>query len=764
MAVINMGRGWVRIGLACLVAVALAACGGGDSKDLLPGGSGPGGDDSGEPEETVQASVAMTMTDSSGVVVGTADRPITSNRPARVRVMVSDGQGGLSNQVVNFNSTIAEIVPATATALTDANGVAQITLEAGEDAGAGMLTASATVNGQLYERSMGFQTAGGGDNDNGDGGDTGETTVLLGHGSGANFEEGMVGLSATQISAKSTLSAIINLVTSDNNAPWGGSTSISFSSSCAIAGKASFDPQEVVPVAGTAVTSYQAENGCTEDVITASATLSGQFRTASSDTITIEQSPPASLTFLGAEPPVIGLKGSAQIGAPESSVLRFQVKDSNGDPATAGEAVNFSVASDNGGFAITSDLSASTNAQGIAEVTVRSGTVPFSAFVLAELDENTDISATGSVSVQSGPITQSRFSLALETLNPKAGSHQGVEVPVNVRAADRFGNWAPDGTRINFTAELGDIEGSCETVDGTCSVVWTSQAVQTHHYDANRDARSCFSGTGPEREQSGLSGGVFCGDFDRFGRNTITAWTVGEESFSDSNGNNLFDVGESWLALPEAFRDDNETGIRDDNAPFTEEFMDYNSDGAYDSEGAVFRGLGCGDDALVAGNCESLANVRDSAIMTLSDDTLRVNIVESSENLSDAYWASSSQSALTPQNWGDAALWGVDTLSVLEVSPGANSYAAVISDVNGNAPFQGLFIYVSAEGKIAGGEVECKVENTTEAVVCPFTILAPLDPDEFDDANFSAVTVRFAYPTANTSYPGRVDIPVIKAP
>ena len=176
MAVMSMEHGWVRTVFAGVFALVLAACGGGDSKDLLSGNSGGTGDDG--VGQTAQVTMAMTMTDSTGIVVGTADRPITSNRPARIRVMVSDSQGGVPDQVVNFNSTMGELVPGAATALTDANGTAQITLEAGDSAGAGTLVASATVNGQAYEKSMGFQTSGSGDG--GGGGDTGTATVLLG--------------------------------------------------------------------------------------------------------------------------------------------------------------------------------------------------------------------------------------------------------------------------------------------------------------------------------------------------------------------------------------------------------------------------------------------------------------------------------------------------------------------------------------------------------------------------------------------------------
>src|SRR5690606_8140074 len=146
-------------------------------------------------------------------------------------------------------------------------------------------------------------------------------------------------------------------------------------------------------------------------------------------------------------------------------------------------------------FVIASGLSSSTDSNGRVQVTVQSGSVPLVAGVRARLTSATGVVTTGFVSIQAGVATQDRFSMAVDTINPAAGNHLGVQVPVTVRAADRFGNWVPDGTRVNFTSELGDIEGSCQTEGGGCSVVWTSQAAQSIHYDEDRAGRGCFAGS-----------------------------------------------------------------------------------------------------------------------------------------------------------------------------------------------------------------------------------------------------------------------------
>jgi hypothetical protein len=88
------------------------------------------------------------------------------------------------------------------------------------------------------------------------------------------------------------------------------------------------------------------------------------------------------------------------------------------------------------------------------------------------------------------------------------------------------------------------------------------------------------------------------------GRYTVLAYAVGEESFTDLNGNGVADlaanvagvirnemVDENGLStdLPEAFRDDNENGVRDAN----ETFIDFNQNGAYDGPDGKYSGVLC---------------------------------------------------------------------------------------------------------------------------------------------------------------------------
>lgn len=676
--------------------------------------SGGNDDDEDDPNDS-GISLSLGLTDATGETVGTTETPITANRSGRARATVLANGSPVSNRVVTFTASLGVLSPASGTALTDAQGVAEITLEAGEEEGAGILTAEIETDEGVTNRQMGFRTLGGGQDDSG--GEQG-ADVRIGSGTGGAFQDGVLALGSAQLGVGSSMSITAALVEAPDNDPWSGFATVNFSSGCASSGKASFDPASTTAIGGSAVVSYQPENGCESDVLTASVTIDGEIKTAISDSLTIIQSPANSIEFLEAKPKVIGLKGAGQAGAPETSTLTFMVRNSNGEPVAAGQVVDFTVVANSGGFDISSDFSTSTNSEGVASVTVESGTIPFVGSVRAQLRDNPDISATGSVSIQSGVVTQDRFSIAVETLNPPAGNHLGEQVEVTVRAADRFGNWAPDGTRINFTTELGDIEGSCEIQDGTCSVTWTSTGEQPINYDPDRTSRSCFSEGSSARSRQGLTGGAACTEHDRFGRTTITAWAVGEESFDDLNGNNIFDQGEQWVALPEAFRDDNETGLYEGTGAYAEDFMDYNSNGEHDTSQAFFRGLGCAPDADTAGHCGQLANVRASSRIALSTDTMKIYAYSSESGLDALRWVSTDGGA--PQEWGDAQLIGgaaVDT-----VTPELRTIYIVVMDRNGNAPIVGTTIDFNpgADFKTFGAD-SCTVPNTLEPVMCSFS-------------------------------------------
>jgi hypothetical protein len=69
----------------------------------------------------------------------------------------------------------------------------------------------------------------------------------------------------------------------------------------------------------------------------------------------------------------------------------------------------------------------------------------------------------------------------------------------------------------------------------------------------------------------------------------ILATAIGEESFTDSNGNGFYDVGESFSDLGEPYRDDNEDGIYE----VGEYFLDFDHTGVYAPPDGIFKGITC---------------------------------------------------------------------------------------------------------------------------------------------------------------------------
>src|SRR5206468_6170636 len=128
----------------------------------------------------------------------------------------------------------------------------------------------------------------------------------------------------------------------------------------------------------------------------------------------------------------------------------------------------------------------------------------------------------------------------------------GQTAVLTARLADHFGNTVPDGTAVNFITEGGSIGSSCTTTTGSCTATFTSQNLRPTN-----------------------------------GRVSVLAYAVGEEGFSDTDGDGLADKVPNELVdangvstdMPEAFLDSNENGVRDGG----ETFIDFNNNGNYDA-------------------------------------------------------------------------------------------------------------------------------------------------------------------------------------
>jgi hypothetical protein len=143
----------------------------------------------------------------------------------------------------------------------------------------------------------------------------------------------------------------------------------------------------------------------------------------------------------------------------------------------------------------------------------------------ASLQANPQVQTTsGILTVASGRPVQKAASIATQKFALEGFNFDGDTTPITLSLADRQGNPVPDGTVVNFVASSGVmLPASCVIAGGN------SQCVST--------IRS--QGTRP-----------------RNGRVSVLAYVQGEEDFVDSNFNNVYDAGESFTDLGNAYRSD----------------------------------------------------------------------------------------------------------------------------------------------------------------------------------------------------------------
>jgi hypothetical protein len=418
---------------------------------------------------------------------------------------------------------------------------------------------------------------------------------LIGFGSGNNFKTGEigVGIGSDTLSAGGTTSLIVNLVNADHSLSIDTAT-ITLTSRCIAANEATLSVNPVPITNGQASVNYTA-NGCSgQDDITATANINGNILIAKAS-IYVETDTVGQIEFVEATPPQISLKGT---GGNETSRVTFLVKGSTGAPLK-GACVEFTLdipldedqnPIPSGGLKLVDSKCSSsdepgstrslTNAEGHAAISVQAGTIAMPVVIKAKHLETGDSSLSRSLHISTGIPDQKSMSLAASVFNPHGWEIQGTEVSLTVALADAFNNPAIDGTTVSFTTSGGVITDACQTINGTCSVIWKSQ-----------DPRPAS------------------------GRVMVLAHTTGNESFMDVNGNGWYDDGVDIFAfdttecqrnknvpvssaehggtacddLGEAFLDHNFSGTYE----YGKRFIDFNRNGIRDESNAKYNGVLC---------------------------------------------------------------------------------------------------------------------------------------------------------------------------
>lgn len=508
----------------------------------------------------------------------------------------------------------------------------------------------------------------------GTGGTGGTTTYSMGNGSGAGFQAGIIHLSSANVSAGGTASLDVTIVDQTGTLYTGAAVTVTFNSPCVASGSATIAASgSSIPgaTAGTVVTStgsvsatYTAKGCSGADVITATATVVATSLTATG-TVTAAAASVGSIQFMSATPVTIGLKGT---GLGETSTVIFKVVDSTGG-ARPGVSVSFSLNTTVGGITL-SPATATSGSDGTVQTVVSSGTQHTSVRVTATIASPALSTQSSVLTVTTGLPSAAGFSIAVGApsyassgqacSNVEAYGTDGVTVPVTVRLSDRYNNPAPDGTSIAFNTNGGHVVGACTTpsapgaADGTCQVTWTSANPRPQ---LNSDIPALLAA----------------------GRATILATAIGEESFTDTNGNGYWDVGEPFVHLGEPYRDDNENNAYDSG----EFFLDFNQDGmrnAPDPSLTAFKGITC-----------------TGSPATCSTSTLAIGV----SHLLIMSTAGANVGVVSTPGFGGGPLPATLTLAHGgATTPSAGSINFNVQDANGNPMAAGTTVSVTADSAI----------------------------------------------------------------
>ena len=188
--------------------------------------------------------------------------------------------------------------------------------------------------------------------------------------------------------------------------------------------------------------------------------------------------PATSVTLAQRSTEVVGVTGA---GGVETATLEFVAVDDRGRPVGTANAVDlaFTIASGPGGGESIAPATATTGADGRADVTLTSGTRSGTVQVLAT-------GTVGGREIRSLPVTVTitgglpdgaHFSVAVGQLNFAGYDRYGLTNPVTAFVGDKYGNPVQPGTAVYFTTDGGIVPGSGVTNgQGTTTVQLLSAA------------------------------------------------------------------------------------------------------------------------------------------------------------------------------------------------------------------------------------------------------------------------------------------------
>lgn len=668
-----------------------------------------------------------------------------ADETVQLQAQFLDEQGqGVAGKMATFSAGSANLNPASA--LTKENGIAQVSYTPTQnELGAANFSVTLENDGKTYQSSGLYEVLA-------KDAVSDEGIIVIGHFSadGSSFTENTLAttlpLEASKytVSAGGTFGVTADLATKNDDGSYTRlqtPTSVNFSSSCVLSNDASID-SPVTTLSGTASSTFQntscSGNSERDDQIIASVVAGNQTLSATLDFALASQTL-ANLSFVSAEPTSIRIKGAGGTGSSESSLITFKVSDANGQ-AIAQQAVEFSLDTSVGGISFANgetSTSNTSNSTGLVSATVLSGTMPTPVRVLATATANNESVTTQSeqLTINTGLPQQLGFSLSSSLFNPEAANRNGEKAIITAYASDSFGNPAPDDTTINFTAEGGQIEPSCVTVNGSCSVEWTSADPRVPDH-----------------------------------RITVLAYALGHETFFDTNGNNIFDDNviepvplddggkiieacldsdgkakvcsgngmdietyhsEGFVDLGDAFRDDDESGTHTSGEPY----FNTASNPTYSAADGLFNGPQCQTSDIANGLCgQGQANktyIRKALVMTMSGSNAHFEITQDGNPI----YTDGQQGSIT------AAAIPAGTSSVFHVR--------FFDSANQIMPAGTTLTTTATKGELDADSYEVQNRTNDGGSSTSFTLTNDIDPTSVGEpAKSSSVSLKVETPKA----------------
>ena len=516
------------VGLAFVAGV--TACGGGGGSAGTPSGG-----------TTTPISADPLLNGSLVDTAGAATNSIGASGYTVLNVTLKDPGGNpIPNQVVDVSGDASKVIfPEGSAGLTNASGVATVKLARASlvASGAGSLTVTFSYKVGSITRYP-----------NGSAPPTVDKVISTYVGyqlSAANITLTNMQAGVTTLAAYGTRQ--VSVQANINGVPVSSTpVQVNFTTTCGQVSPAtaSTNSSGIVVVSYTATDAPGATSsslGCSGKTVEISASTIGAAVVSKS--LNIQAAPATNLSFVSVSPSMIFLDNS---GGATQAIVEFKLVNARGE-ALLGQDVTLTLKTQVAGTVKASigsvgniaAVTVTTDANGKVSIPVFSGTVPTSVIVNAALTSNPLVQTDSAIlAIASGRAAQDRASLSIKDLAIEGFNVDGVSTNVTMSLADRQGNPVPDGTAINFVTEGGVMippvcytGGIKDPVSGVYSTPGNSQCSVTIRSQAPRPTD---------------------------GRVSILAYVAGEEDFVDRNFNNVYDAGDTFTDLGNAFRDDNE--------------------------------------------------------------------------------------------------------------------------------------------------------------------------------------------------------------